>query len=99
MITHVAIKDINGKIWSLPRPHRHGHIFFHNKTNGINNKPLVAGIQGFLNDKGEFLDRKEAFYEAAKCNQILPPYNPVNPKDRRGKPNLTPRELFSEDIW
>ena len=101
MITHVAIKDINGNIWSVPKPYRHGHIFLMNKQKGINNEPLRNGIQGFINDKNEFLDRKEAFYEAFKSAQILPPMKPNGDGERNWnlKPDPTPRELFSEDIW
>ena len=99
MITSVAIKDINGKVWSLPRPNRHGHIFLNNKAKKIDNSPLVGGIQGFLDDTGLFLDRTEAFLVALKCGQLLPPYNPINPSQRKGEVNPEPRELFSEDIW
>jgi hypothetical protein len=101
MITHVAIKDVNGKIWSLPKPNRHGDIFLQNKLTGIDNKPLRGGIQGFLNDKGVFLDRKEAFIEAINNNQVLPPYNPIDPSQRKWDLSVdkTYRELFSEDVW
>jgi hypothetical protein len=58
------------------------------------------GECGFL-DGDRFLSRREAWENAAANNQILPPYNPMKPSDRRWdlKPDLTPRELFSEDLW
>lgn len=44
--------------------------------------------QGFLTEKGEFLDRYEAYDEAVHCGQIA---------DKR-KSNEA-KELFSEDLW
>lgn len=99
MITHVAIKDANGKVWSLPTPpNRHGHIYLDRKAKLSHLSPderrelLHNEVQGFLNDKGEFLDRRRAYIEALKCNQIRPMCG-VDPK------HAAPRELFSEDIF
>jgi hypothetical protein len=102
MIAHVAIKDCNGKVWSLPKPSRHAHVcwllyYLHNKATA--DALLGEHIQGFVNDRGVFLNRLEAWAEAHRCNQVLPPYNPVNPSQRRGSVDETPRELFSEDLW
>ena len=83
MITHVAIKDKNDKIWSLPKPNRHHNIIhlIHLET-GDRKKAieiLSQHIQGFINDKGNFLTREEAWLEEF--------------------PNTIPKELFSENIW
>jgi hypothetical protein len=99
MITHVAIKDTDGTIWSLPKPNRHGDV-----VKLIMQKPnykhlLTTIVPGFLNDKGLFLTRKEAWQEAFKAKQLLPPHNPIDPSQRAGKPNIKPTYLFSEDIW
>lgn len=101
MITGVAIKDCNDKVWSLPKPNRHGHIFIDNKAKGIDNAPLRAGVQGFINDKGEFLDRQAASIEASANKQILPPHDPSDSSKRRWdlEPSKPPFELFSEDLW
>lgn len=88
MITHVAIKDSNGKVWSLPKPNRHGNIFLDNKLKGIDNLPLREGIQGFLNDKGEFLDRKQAFIHVQECKQEF-----------NLKRNVSDKDLYSEGVW
>lgn len=88
MITHVAIKDINGKVWSSPKPYRHGHIFLYNKNKGIDNMPLKSGIQGFLKDNEEFLDRKEALIHVLACGQIF--YQ---------ERNVSKKELYSEGVW
>ena len=49
--------------------------------------------QGFIDNTGTFLDRKEAFQHALKCGQI----------SRRvlydWYKNDTSQELFSEDLW
>jgi len=42
-------------------------------------------IQGFLDDEGNFLDRKEAMIHARACGQV----------DKTTCPN----DLFSEDLW
>jgi hypothetical protein len=102
MITHVAILDINKKIWSLPRPNRHHNVI--HMINEQSGRDIARGllkdhVQGFMNDSGQFLTRKEAFYEALRCDQLLPPYNPINPSERHGEINKNPRELFSEDLW
>ena len=87
MITYVAIKDRNGRVWSLPAPNRHHNVIHlvHVETGDREKALHLLGehIQGFLNDTGTFLDRIQAWHEAKKCNQILPPYNPINPTERR----------------
>lgn len=103
MITGVALRMTDGRVWSLPKPNRHGHLFpLIHQTIGDKKKSLRMlrdHVQGFVDDQGRFLNRREAFDEAFRCNQVLPPYNPVKPSERRGKVDPTPRELFSEDMW
>lgn len=85
MITHVAIW-FQGKIYSLPKPNRH-----HNVIRMIYDMTGVSvdnDKQGFLDDQGNFLDRKQAMIHALACDQLTP----------------TPQRLqfpylFSEDIW
>lgn len=84
MITHVAIK-YNGKIYSLPKPNRHHHV--------IRMIPGgIAGpdIQGFLTDKGVFLDRYDAYNYAVLHGQL---------KRDEGKMSYQGNQLFSEDLW
>lgn len=97
MITRVAIKDGDGKVWSLPKPNRHGDVVAlmrQEKCTQFN-----GHTSGFVNDKGAFLTRDEAWVEAFECNQILPAYNPINPQERCGPPRTDPGPLFSEDVW
>ena len=88
MITHVAIKTRDKKVWSLPKPNRHGHVIheIHYNEGWTEAKWLLSEhTQGFLNDNGEFLTREEALCEAKECNQII----------RR----THPKDLYSEDLW
>lgn len=98
MITHVAIRDASGSLlWTLPKPNRH-HDLIH-KISQENRSFLRDHIQGFTDHRGDFLTRAEAWHEAYRCGQLLPPYDPINPSQRVGAVNTTPGELFSEDLW
>ena len=55
------------------------------KTNEIDKTKTE---QGFLNSKGEFLDRYDAYEEALKCNQIINDSNLMFNK-----------QLYSEMLW
>lgn len=97
-ITHVAVREANGRIWSLPKPNRHGDVI---KLMQQQNVPTDNSVCGFLDEKGTWFTRKDAWFEAYGSDQILPPYNPTDPSQRTWelKPNNVPSELFSEDIW
>lgn len=87
MILCVALKLDNELIFSMPRPARH-HDLIHRyyamlyTTAGV---MPVAYEQGFLNDKGEFLTRGEAYEEAIRCGAL--------------QPRLSSWRLYSEDLW
>lgn len=49
---------------------------------------IPPDCQGFINERGEFLTREEAYIEAVDCNQIE--YDKYHPGGEI---------LFSEDIW
>lgn len=83
MITHVAIKDSNGKIWALEKPNRHHDII--RWIYDVNSKEYAKNLlssheQGFTNYVGEFFNRTDAYRHAVDCQQIN-------------------KELFSEDLW
>lgn len=46
----------------------------------------IGGVQGFIDDKGNFLDRKAARIEALNCNQII------------DTETFHKEDLFSEDL-
>lgn len=79
-VTHVAIQ-YSGKTYALPRPNRHHHII-----------RMIGGIkssdrQGFLDNYGYFLNRRDALAIALLAGQVK------NVNDIRA------HQLFSEDLW
>ena len=88
MITHVAIK-FKDRVYALPRPDRHHDVIrMIAQLNGVG----IDGpdIQGFLDDKENFLDRRQAYIHAKEANQVL---RKVDPGMYDGS------VLYSEDLW
>lgn len=86
-IEAVAIR-CNGVLYSLPRPNRHWNVIgkIHAETGG---GAIRKDWQGFLDNDGKFLGRREARKVAARAGQL----NVVRPK-------TSPLDiLFSEDVW
>lgn len=79
-ITCVAIQ-YEGETYSLPAPNRHHHVI--RLIGGIHG----PDIQGFLDDEGNFLNRKDALRVALDAGQVLDPAN------------IRANRLFSEDLW
>lgn len=82
-ITHVAI-IFNGVTYSLPRPNRHHHVIH-----------MIGGIsgphrEGFLDDLGNYLSRRDAYSLACNNGQI---------NRRQGENFYQGHELYSEDLW
>ena len=97
MIIAAAICDSNCRIWTLPKPARHGHVLIHMVQAAV---PLANHTQGFIDDHGSFYTRYAACLHAMKCRQQFWCYNPGD-SARRFKVDA-PRvavELFSEDLW
>lgn len=86
-ITHVAI-DFDNKIYSMARPNRHHHVLTMMFRNGI----ILYGPhkEGFLDENGSWLSRKEAFVLASNNGQL---------NRRKGPEYYQGDELYSEDIW
>lgn len=83
-IKQAAVKDSKGVVHTLPRPKRHHSILHEMFSKGI--KTNARGeIQGFVTERGEFVDRRGAAMIALAGGQIealkWPPY------------------LYSEDLW
>jgi hypothetical protein len=84
-ITTVAIKYA-GTIYQLPRPNRHHDVIRHiAKINGVGIKG--SDVQGFMTNRGDFVNRTKALRIALAAGQVL------NPDGVRAD------ELFSEDLW
>ena len=72
---------------------RHGDIFRQLKALGFEPQKGYKEIsQGFITDKGEFLDRKQASDHAIDCGQI----NSIRDLKYIREDKI---ELFSEDLW
>lgn len=79
MIEHAAIKTTDGKVWVAPRPGRHDACYRLIEAGlGIGEGVVEYGrwldytrddIQGFVTDKGDFLDRDQAYEHAKACGQ------------------------------
>jgi len=63
-ITHVAIK-YNGVVYSLPAPNRHHNVI--RLIGGV----YGSDIQGFLDEEGVFLNRREAYVLAVKYITVV----------------------------
>lgn len=70
---------------------RHNHCI-HEAVTVIGIRP-ATGPQGFMTDKGEYLNRRQAAEHAIACGQIY-----IGWKDHRGR-EWVPHRLHSEDIW
>lgn len=89
MIVGVAVKLGDGRVLSLPRPARHCHLFaeYNERAQtpweGWPGSLIREGEQGFVDDQGVFLNRREAARHAFYCDQIA----------------MATNGLFSEDVW
>lgn len=87
-ITHVAIR-FRGVVHSLPAPNRHHHIIW----KIVREDPSVETVdareedQGFLDEAGRYLNRKQALVSALVNGQVR------DPSAVRGG------VLYSEDVW
>jgi hypothetical protein len=89
-IVAAAIKDKDGKVYSVPQPGRHCDVFLTMPRD----QRLLEAVQGFIDETGAFLDRHQAYKVAKENFQILPAeYYEAN--------NIapTPGTLYSEDLW
>lgn len=84
-ITHVAIK-VKGVLYARPSPFRHQDVI--RDIVEATGKPLDASnLQGFLDSRGKFLERRNALDVALKAGQVK-----CTDSVRAGR-------LFSEDLW
>jgi hypothetical protein len=79
----------------VPAPGRH-HNVLHSLHDNFKapreraHESYAGEVQGFLTDKGEFLDRRAAFQHVKECGQ---------PMIRQMGVGYQGDELFSEDLW
>jgi hypothetical protein len=84
-ITGVALLCDDGRMFALPRPHRHHHLF--SLAAFIGQDPLQHD-QGFTTSTGRYVGREEAQRICIAAGQ---------PNRRSG--NDCDTRLFSEDVW
>ncbi len=78
-----------GTVYSLPAPNRHHDVIRHIwETIGGDAVDAYGNDQGFLDENGNYLNRKQALVVASMNGQL---------KDRALGPTL--KQLYSEDIW
>lgn len=86
-ITHVAIR-FQGKVYALPAPNRHHHVIAHIcQEAGVSFVDSHGEDQGFLDESGRYLTRKQALISAQ-----------VNGQMREDRP-VWHNELYSENVW
>jgi hypothetical protein len=89
MILAVAIK-VNDFVCFAPSPKRHHHIFRELQADKLFENTDVV-VEGFMDDKGNFLSRREAYDHVIECSQ--PMIRPSRSQYYQGD------QLFSEDLW
>ena len=85
-LTHAACKDTGGVVWSLPAPHRHHDVLRVMRDHDAKHDDSDAWAQGFLDECGHYLTRRQAMINAVENDQI-----------KGGK--LIGGILTSEDLW
>jgi hypothetical protein len=86
-ITHVAIR-FRGTVYSLPEPNRHHNVIRHIvDTEGVSHVDSYGEDQGFLDETGRYLTRKQALVSAQLNDQI-----------KEGS-TIYHGELYSENLW
>jgi len=99
MIISAAIK-IGDAIITMPAPNRHHNILrsINRMYNGGQRDECTYEIetQGFITDRGEFLNRRESMQHALHCGQGTPRRNALI---QGGKTVYDGDELYSEDLW
>ncbi len=89
MIKLAAIKLENGTVLTGLR---HDRIFRKAKEDGLNRLEVIRGEQGFVDDKGNFLNRQDAAKHALECKQVEIGKAVV-------RHEFNGRDLYSEDLY
>ena len=81
MIVAAAIEQ-DGKVYTLPQPARHHNLIALIITE---TGKMVDGVQGFVDDQGNFMNRVDAAQHVIGCGQLKRVPRPPN--------------LYTEDLW
>lgn len=96
MIEAAAIRW-NNRVYTVPKPGRHDTVFaFMAKENPEHTGPFIGDEQGFITDRGAFVDRETAAAIALRSEQVIDPKTQeiLDPQELNWPPNL-----YSEDLW
>lgn len=96
MINQAAIKW-QDRVYTVPRPGRHDTVFaFMARENPDHSGPFIGDEQGFITDRGAFVNRETAAAIALRSDQIINPHTRkiLDPQELNWPPNL-----YSEDLW
>jgi len=86
-ITHVALR-FEGEVFALPRPNRHHDLVRAIvRQLGVSHVDVPLEDEGFLDETGRFLNRKQALVSALVNNQVAKPEE------------VRLDMLMSEDVW
>ena len=85
-IEAAAIRDIDGKVWSLPRPARHHDVIRSMREAGYVGPVNGVDQQGFVLSDGRYCRRKAAWHVAEDAGQL-----------KNGK--MVGPQLTTEDLW
>jgi hypothetical protein len=86
-ISHVAIR-FGGTTYALPAPHRHHDVIRHIvEVTSVSHVDVHGDDQGFLDESGRYLTRKQALFSAMVNKQI------------KDESKIRMQMLFSEDVW
>lgn len=85
-IVAAAIRDIDGKVWSVPPPGRHHDVIQLMRAEGYTGPVSGEDQQGFLLNDGRFCRRKAAYFVAVRAGQL-----------KNGK--TISSQVTTEDLW
>lgn len=80
----IKIRDVG---LCLPPPERHHNVLRHALNLGFSDDEVFAAPEGFVTDRGRFVDRHEGWRIATAAGQIIETFG------------CPPNTLFSEHMW
>jgi len=88
IISMAAVKGLDGTVYVVERPGRHGHVGAYMGKLGVSEIQIPGNTldQGFLTSHGRYVNRVAGLSIAKAANQLI----------RKTHPDY---ELFSEDLW
>ena len=86
----IRLKETQEKV--IIHCHRHHYGYYTLKMLGLKPDQYERVSEGFIDHKGTYMTREQAYEHALECGQI-------SATMREQKQNSKCKELFSEDLW